>query len=192
MMKGAVTFATGQAGGVLGQASGTSRCCPSFGPRQCPSQVQAVGPETQVNLYRIKMGRGACLPFLLKKNTKIWPFSTSLFTGQGYVVKNSLRQGLTLQHFPAHIAQACIQQHPTHQHPIPRAGCISWFLGSTQEGVLQSGGVRTSDIVLSPAMTSASLLPGREDTRRYQGAVCTALFCQPGSSPGLTAWLLPV
>lgn len=71
MMKGAVTFATGQAGGVLGQARGTSPCCPSFGPRQCPSKLKAVGPETQVNHYPIKMGQGACLPFLLKKNTKI-------------------------------------------------------------------------------------------------------------------------
>lgn len=81
------------------------------------------------------------------------------------MVKNSPRQDLTLQHFPARITQVWIQQHPTRQRPIPGAWCISRFLRSTQEGVSQSGGVRTSVVALSPAMASASFAPLK---RRYQ------------------------
>lgn len=92
-----------------------------------------------------KRSEGAYLPFLPKQRLKSVPFPLLYFQGRAMWLR--IDSGKTWHCItpPPHITQAWIQQHLTLRHPVPRAGCIPSFLGSTQERVSPGRGVRTSD-----------------------------------------------
>lgn len=73
-------------------------------PRACPRAIsfwsESRGSwDSSETLSHQNGVRGLICLFYWKK-TKICPLSTPVFTGQGYVVENRLRQDLTLQHSP--------------------------------------------------------------------------------------------